>query len=208
MSREPERVFRETLKSYGFQPDTRITQSLCRYYETVIAWNPRLHLTTIIDPERFANRHLGESFEVANRILATIIDVWDIGSGAGVPGVPVALVRPELQVVLVESNRRKAIFLEEATREIGLRNVRVLNERFDPESVPTGCCLVARAVEKMGKVVKSLLASRASQMILLGGDQLRHALPVSGWTVQSTLVRGSEASFIFDLHRAVPRGTS
>lgn len=153
-----------------------------KYYALVLRWNPRLHLTTITEPNAFAERHIAEALEVASYIAEGIDEFWDVGSGLGIPGIPVAVRRNDLRVRLIESNKRKAIFLEEAARELRLDNVTVINERFDVSAVPETACIAARAVENMGELVMSFFKARCRQVILLGGNSL---LPSSipGWQI-------------------------
>lgn len=153
-----------------------------KYYALVLQWNPRLHLTTITEPKAFAERHLAEALEVAGHIAEGIDEFWDVGSGLGIPGVPVAVRRKDLRVRLIESNKRKAIFLEEVARELRLENVKVRNDRFDESSVPETACISARAVENMSELVKSFFKARCRQVIVLGSDSL---LPSSipGWQI-------------------------
>jgi 16S rRNA (guanine527-N7)-methyltransferase len=93
--------------------------SLGRYLELLQAWNARTNLTSIRDPEEMAIRHFGESLFAA-RCLAPRLqpgaEVLDLGSGAGFPGLPLALLLPELCVTLAESQSKKAAFLREAVR--------------------------------------------------------------------------------------------
>src|SRR6185369_4459750 len=91
-----------------------------RYYKLVLKWNDRLHLTTITAPDAFVRRHLDEAIFVEKRILPIVDEFWDIGSGVGIPGIPVAVRRPDMEVRLVEANRRKALFLEEVVAELQL----------------------------------------------------------------------------------------
>jgi 16S rRNA (guanine527-N7)-methyltransferase len=97
-----------------------------RLYER---WNRALNLSSIRDLESAAVRHYCESLFLGSRLPAKPLSVIDVGSGAGFPGVPVAILRPDCRVCLVESHQRKAVFLKEATR--GLSNVEVASERAD-----------------------------------------------------------------------------
>jgi 16S rRNA (guanine527-N7)-methyltransferase len=106
------------------------------HYELLTRWNKVLNLTAIRNTEEAAERHYCEALFLAAHIREGVGTVADVGSGAGFPGLPVAVVRPDIQVVLIESHQRKAVFLREASR--GLANVRVLSvraegvrERFD-----------------------------------------------------------------------------
>jgi len=102
------------------------------HHELLRRWNQKLNLTS----EDSVERHYGESLFLAAHLPPGPLRIADIGSGAGFPGFPVAVVRPDCQVTLIESHQRKAVFLKEAARKQS--NIRVLakraedvDERFD-----------------------------------------------------------------------------
>src|SRR5689334_18706911 len=90
-------------------------QRLNQHYELLRRWNERLNLTTVIDLPEAAIRHYGESLFVAAHIDG--VSVVDVGSGPGFPGIPIAVARPEWDITLIESHKRKAVFLREASRD-------------------------------------------------------------------------------------------
>ena len=102
---------------------------LFRHLELLVRWNRRINLTSIRRPEDIVLRHFGESLFVATSLPVRTGHFVDIGSGAGFPGVPVAVALPGTQVTLVESVGKKAAFLKEVAR--GVRNVRVFSGRFE-----------------------------------------------------------------------------
>src|SRR5215831_18848080 len=102
-------------------------ERLERHFSLLLKWNARMNLTRVTDPAEAATRHYGESLFLAARL--TPGKVLDIGSGAGFPGIPAAIVRPDCEFHLIDSNRRKAVFLREASRD--LPNVRVSAQRSD-----------------------------------------------------------------------------
>lgn len=90
------------------------------YLELLMRWNGRINLTSDREPARILNRHLVECAFAAMRLPQTVVTVLDFGSGAGLPGVPVAICRPGIHVVLAESSSAKAAFLQEAVRVLGI----------------------------------------------------------------------------------------
>jgi 16S rRNA (guanine(527)-N(7))-methyltransferase RsmG len=100
-------------------------ERLEQHFSLLLKWNARMNLTRVTDPVEAATRHYGESLFLAARL--TPGTVLDIGSGAGFPGIPAAIVRPECEFHLIDSNRRKCVFLREASRN--LPNIRVSAER-------------------------------------------------------------------------------
>jgi 16S rRNA G527 N7-methylase RsmG len=137
------------------------------HFEILRDWNRRLNLTTVTDVDQAATRHYGESLFLASHLSPG--SVVDVGSGAGFPGIPAAVLRPECHFDLVESHKRKAVFLREAAR--GLRNVRVVAERAE-SLAPHYDWMVSRAVRpddvvrlELGRSV-ALLASRVDAVRL------------------------------------------
>jgi 16S rRNA (guanine527-N7)-methyltransferase len=102
---------------------------LRRHYELLTRWNKVLSLTSVRSLEESVERHYCESLFAACHLPAGPVSVADIGSGAGFPGIPIAIMRPESQIFLIESHRRKAAFLKEAARD--LANLRVLATRAE-----------------------------------------------------------------------------
>src|SRR5260370_9522 len=104
--------------------------------DLLLKWNARTNLTAIRDPEEIVRRHFGESLFAARHLNPTTPDpspmtLLDFGSGAGFPGLPIALLRPDLQVTLAESQNKKAAFLREAVRTLILPNVEVWDARVE-----------------------------------------------------------------------------
>jgi 16S rRNA (guanine(527)-N(7))-methyltransferase RsmG len=147
----------------------------CRYYQLVLKWNDRLPLTTITSPHGFAERHIFESAFAVQYLLPSIRQIFDLGSGLGIPGVPTAILRPDLHVVLVESNKKKAVFLSEMAGELGVSNIQVINCRFEViREVDGRTCLTARAMEKMGRMIPQILmvGHTAAQFLFFGNNTL------------------------------------
>jgi 16S rRNA (guanine527-N7)-methyltransferase len=119
---------------------------LYNHYELLIRWNQRMNLTTIKPGTETVIRHYCESLFFATHLPAAKdnISVLDLGSGAGFPGIPMAVLKPDWHVTLVESNQRKAVFLRESSRHI--ENVSVRAERMERTGQHVDW-VVARAVD-------------------------------------------------------------
>jgi 16S rRNA (guanine527-N7)-methyltransferase len=104
-------------------------QQLRQHYELLTRWNKVLSLTSVRTLEEAVERHYCESVFAACYLPEGAVSIADVGSGAGFPGIPIAIVRQESSVALIESHRRKAAFLKEASR--GLANVRVVAKRAE-----------------------------------------------------------------------------
>lgn len=115
---------------------------LIAYVELLARWNAAYNLTAVRDPGEMVARHLLDSLAVAAHVNGG--SLVDLGSGAGLPGIPLALIAPERAVTLVDSNGKKARFLREAVRVLQLANVRVVEGRVQDVSGRFDC-VVARA---------------------------------------------------------------
>ncbi|MFN7924081.1 MAG: RsmG family class I SAM-dependent methyltransferase [Bryobacteraceae bacterium] len=113
------------------------------HYRSLVAWSPRTNLTAIKDPKEIARTLYAESILLARTIPEETQRVIDVGSGAGFPGVLVAICRPRTAVILVEADLKKSIFLQESTSH--LPNIRVLRNRFE-QVTGTWDYLTSRAV--------------------------------------------------------------
>ena len=121
------------------------------YLSLILRWNARLNLISIRDETMLCINHLAESIVCARTLPDEIRTLLDYGSGAGLPGIPIALCRREIAVTLAESQGRKAAFLREAVRVLEIKTkvyparAESLTEQFD--------CVTLRAVDKMPKAV-------------------------------------------------------
>jgi 16S rRNA (guanine(527)-N(7))-methyltransferase RsmG len=127
---------------YGVLSEGQLAQ-LESHYMALSRWNERLNLTRILDVEESIRFHYCESLFLGKFIPPGAGRIVDIGSGGGFPGIPIAILRPECEVMLIESHQRKAVFLREASRE--LKNVQVIPKRAE-EVDGTFDWLVSRAV--------------------------------------------------------------
>ena len=114
-----------------------------RHYELLVRWNRVLNLTSVRGLEQAVTRHYAESLFLASQLPEGVGSLMDLGSGAGFPGIAIAVMRPQCRVTLVESHKRKAVFLREVSRS--LPRVRVVAERAEMVG-ETFEWLVSRAV--------------------------------------------------------------
>ena len=150
-----------------------IYSQLVIYLELIMKWNARMNLTAIRTPEEIVRRHFGESLFVGTHIGAcgTLLDY---GSGAGFPGVPIQLLRPDVRVTLAESHGKKAAFLQEMVRSLNLPT-KVWAGRV--ETMPAGRrfdVVALRAVEGMDRAVGEA-GLRADGRVLIMGTA-RHSV--------------------------------
>ncbi|MHB1935089.1 MAG: 16S rRNA (guanine(527)-N(7))-methyltransferase RsmG [Acidobacteriaceae bacterium] len=170
---------------------------LARYLELLFHWNRKMNLTAVRDCGVLVKLHLAECLRAAQRVPEDVETVLDFGSGAGLPGIPIQIARPELRVTLAESQKKKAGFLREAIRELNLRQASVYSGRVEGLPGEQLFDLVAlRAVDKMEEALAS-----ASHRIQLPGDGRK------GWCM--VLTSRSEAAPIQSSgHRLIESGSS
>jgi 16S rRNA (guanine527-N7)-methyltransferase len=141
---------RAGLVDLGLSPDP-LAERLLAYLGLLLQWNRAYNLTAIRDPQDMLTKHLLDSLSIHPHVRGSLAD---IGTGPGLPGIPLALALPGLQVSLVETAGKKARFLREAVRHLGLEGVRVHDSRA--QDVPeTGQhdCLAARAFGTLGEIL-------------------------------------------------------
>jgi 16S rRNA (guanine527-N7)-methyltransferase len=132
------------------------------YLSLFLRWNARINLTAIRDEDGILRLHFLESIACARALPKGIATLLDFGSGAGLPGIPIALCRPEIAVTLAESKGKKAAFLREAVRVLGI-SAKVHAERAEALRTVFDC-VVLRAVERMPQAV-----SVAARLVGPGG---------------------------------------
>ena len=141
-------------------------EALESHYQLLLRWNRTLNLTSIKKMEEAVERHYCESLFLGTHLPQGPLRIADIGSGAGFPGFPVAVLRPDCSITLIESHQRKAVFLREASRKVA--NVRVLARRAEDVEEPFDRA-ISRAVGY--KDLASFLQNLAPSVDLLTGGE-------------------------------------
>ncbi|HLT43803.1 MAG TPA: 16S rRNA (guanine(527)-N(7))-methyltransferase RsmG [Luteimonas sp.] len=166
-----------------------LADPLLAYLALLQRWNATYNLTAIRDPEQMVTLHLLDSLAIVPHV-AGISRLADLGTGAGLPGIPLAIARPELQVTLVESNGKKARFLREAVRQLGLANARVAESRAEALDEPGAYkAITARALATLAEIIAvgEHLVAPGGRLLAMKGqrpDAELAALP-AGWRLQS-----------------------
>ncbi len=179
----------------GFAVPPNLYVQLGGYLDLLVKWNARTNLTAIREPDEMVRRHFGESLFAGVQVKGLVGDgatVMDFGSGAGFPGVPIQLLLPELRVSLAESQGKKAAFLREAVRVLGLKT-EVLAGRV--EDLPVGRRFDVVALRAVDKMDEALVEARrrvaaGGWMVALGGGGLIEAETV-------VAMPGTAESFVF-----------
>ena len=157
-----------------------------QYIKILLTWNEKVNLTAIRDPLEILYRHFCESMYAAEAIPLKNGRLADAGSGGGFPGLPLKIIRPELQVFLVESNIKKVTFLAEVIRELGLKGAQVLARRYGElgEEVAPLDYVCSRALGEFPAFLEWAGAEQiaAKQVILwIGARDLAEIQKIGGW---------------------------
>ena len=159
------------------------------YLDLLLKWNTKINLTAIRTPEEIVTRHFGESFFAARHLFsgdASPSSAIDIGSGAGFPGVPLKIWSPNLHLTLIESNGRKATFLREVVRSLGISGVKVISKRAEGVEAKADLITV-RAVERFGSILpvaEGIMSPGGAMALLIGAAQdqaVKRLLPNLDW---------------------------
>jgi len=153
----------DLLAAAGLDPlESAIANRFAAYCALLLRWNARTNLTAVRDEGGILSRHFLESIAAARALPSNIATLLDFGSGAGFPGIPIALCRPEIAVTLAESQGKKAAFLQEAVRSLEV-SAKVHSARAESLAAQFDC-VTLRAVDQMVLAVQA-----ASRRLLPGG---------------------------------------
>lgn len=176
-----------------------------RYAAELIDWNRRVNLTAISDPLEIVHKHFLDSLStIAACDLRPAERIVDVGSGAGFPGLPIRIARPDVRLTLLEATRKKCDFLRHVVAVLGLNDVAIVNARAeaagrDPAHREQYDVAIARAVAEMATLAEYLLpfariggrvaaqksgeveaeVERAGAAIAVLGGRLQHIVSVS-----------------------------
>jgi 16S rRNA (guanine527-N7)-methyltransferase len=168
--------------------DPALAMPLLAYLALLDRWNRTYNLTAIRDPREMVGKHLLDSLAMHAYLGAG--SLADLGAGAGLPGIPLAIAKPALQVTLVESNGKKARFLREAVRTLGLANARVAESRAESLDEPGAYdAITARALATLPLIIElgGHLLKPGGRLLAMKGtvpDDEIAGLP-AGWRVQT-----------------------
>lgn len=174
--------------------DTALAAPLLDYLALLARWNQTYNLTAVRDPHEMVSKHLLDSLAMhpfVDPLRASGGALADLGTGAGLPGIPLAIVKPGLRVTLVESNGKKARFMREAIRQLRLNDVRVAEARIEAFAEPGAyAAITARALATLPLIVElgGHLLRPDGQLLAMKGvypaDEIA-ALP-AGWALQAS----------------------
>ena len=188
----------------GLEPSARVVDALLHYIALLDRWNRAYNLTAIRDPQDMITRHLLDSLAVMPYIEGP--HLVDVGTGPGLPGIPLALLSPDFDWVLVDSNGKKTRFVIQAVAELGLKNIRVITGRVAELKLESRCnTVISRAFSDITAFIDGawhlcredgqLLAMKGSpeadelQRLPAGYDAELIPLQVPGLAAQRCIIR-------------------
>jgi 16S rRNA (guanine527-N7)-methyltransferase len=179
-------VIRRALEEFQLPAyDDQVVQ-IQQYIKILLAWNHKVNLTAIRDPLEILYRHFCESMFAGVSAGIERGRLADAGTGAGFPGLALKIMYPGLQVFLIESSIKKATFLAEVIRELGIRDAQVLVRRYEElgEEIAPLDYVCARA---LGEFPKFLAWARSEQLaarevvLWIGANDLTEVQKAAGW---------------------------
>ena len=138
------------IAALGLQLPAGAVERLLDYQALLARWNATYNLTAIRDPAEMVSRHLVDSLAILPYVQGATLA--DLGTGPGLPGIPIAIATPERQVLLVDSNGKKVRFLREAIRSLKLENVRAVQSRVEDVEGQFDC-VTARAFASLADML-------------------------------------------------------
>jgi 16S rRNA (guanine527-N7)-methyltransferase len=192
----------DTLKAYGPALGSGAADKIRAYIAILLRWNQTISLTAVTNPTEILKFHFGESIFAASEVDFAKSRLADVGSGAGFPGLPLAIVVPGLEVTLIESNAKKCAFLSEVARELRLDNVSVFRGRTEDFRLESGKLdfVTARALGHHAELLewtRTHLASSGRIVLWVGESDSREISLDLRWRWDAAKrIPGSERRFL------------
>ncbi len=179
-------VIRRALEEFKLPAYENQILQIQQYIEILLAWNEKIDLTAIRNPLEILYRHFCESMFAGISVPLEHGRLADVGSGGGFPGLPLKILRPGLRVLLVESNIKKATFLAEVIRELGLTDTQVLVNRYEElveELAPLDyvCCRALGEFSFFLAWAGSEVIAVKQVILWIGARDLEEIQKIKGW---------------------------
>lgn len=198
----------KTLRDYGVIATPAVRTGIYKYISLLLRWNEQISLTTITDTLEILQFHFGESMFAASVVPIREGRLADVGSGAGFPGIPLKLLIPSLELLLIESNTKKSAFLEECVRELDLKGVNVHRGRFEDleARVPHFDFITARALGDYFALMswaQYQVTPCGALVLWLGGRDATEIqkTPLFGWRSAIPIPRSERRVLLIGAHR-------
>ena|SRR5258708_6965587 len=190
------------LSVFGMSISNEQIAMVREYMLILLKWNLSISLTTVTDPDEIISRHFGESMFATKLIPVENCRLADVGTGAGFPGLPLKILSPTLELVLIESNKKKHAFLSEVVRTLKLQGVEVFPDRFEqirPETLKVDL-ISARALGDFKQLLRwaaQALKPGGNIMLWVGAEDATRLSANSSWIWEpATRIPDSQRRFI------------
>ncbi len=191
--------------AFNVRLEPAVTDRIIEYCRLLMRWNRRFSLVSFSSAEDLVQFHLLESLYLKRWIDPVPESIVDIGSGAGLPGILLALMMPETRIHLIESNKKRSVFLGEAARTLGIPNIRVFEGRYEAFDAGIKALIVARALECMLEEIPNITEHFKSALgfrFLLAANSLRYLrLPSDRWELATHGIPMSKERVVLEVKR-------
>lgn len=196
MNPRERRTLQTALQRLKIRDTARVADQMDQFIHLIREWNQRINLISRQDEPRLLGRHLLESAGLVSAVsIPQKSRIADIGTGAGFPGLPLAMVRPDLQVTLIESKRKKILFLQKAIQTLGVENVQIIPGRIEETAsrIERTDWVLSRAVTDLVTLCQwsgPLFTNDAGTLVALKGQDVQAELEsvkihFSEWAVET-----------------------
>jgi 16S rRNA (guanine527-N7)-methyltransferase len=198
-----------SLSPFGIHISGEQNSMVREYIRILLKWNNLISLTSIIEPMEIVARHFGESMYLASLMPVENGRLADVGSGAGFPGLALKILCHDLQIILIESNKKKCAFLSEVVRGLDLDGVEIIPLRFEDMQIEPGSYnfVAARAIGGFPSLLRwsrRALSYRGHIVLWVGGEDTTKISRTPGWTWQPAVrIPDSQRRFIL-VGRPIP----
>ena len=200
-----------TLREFHMEASEPLAERIADYVRLLLRWNQKVSLTSVTAPQEVLTRHFGESLFGAQVAGIRAGRLLDVGSGAGFPALPIAMLAPEIRGTLLEPNVKKAAFLAEACRQLGLVNrVQVVRARLEEFPAPEQAFdfVTSRAVRVTTDFLKKcrqMLSDNGSLVLWIAEEEMSSLQEKRDWSwSEPARIPGSERRYILWSHPTPP----
>lgn len=182
----------QTLRPYGVSTTPQLSEKIRTYIDLLLRWNRKIALTAVTDPVDILRFHFGESMFAVSQVPIRHGRLADVGTGAGFPAVPIGMVVPDLECILIESNQKKATFLAEVVRTLELHRIEIYRGRMEsyPRSTQSLDFSISRALgmhEGFLSWSEERLNPSGKVILWLGNNDASQILANTSWNWAPTL---------------------
>ncbi|MDG1938322.1 MAG: 16S rRNA (guanine(527)-N(7))-methyltransferase RsmG [Pseudomonadales bacterium] len=152
MNKQYRNLLQQGVQQLSLQLDESQIDQLLRFGDLIVKWNKTHNLTAITDPSGVVSKHLLDSLSISSSFPEG--SALDVGSGAGLPGIPLAIVNPQQEFTLIDSSLKRIAFIREAKRELALTNITAIHSRVEDFKGESFAVITSRAFSSLGTMLQ------------------------------------------------------